>query len=174
MRIILATTADAARLLEIYAPYVINTAVSFEYEPPSVEEFAARIARITAKYPYIIAEENGTALGYAYASEFKARAAYSRCAEASIYIRADCRRRGIGSALYAELEKQLREQGILNLMAGAAHNESPDAHLTRESYEFHLSQGFRLVGVFQKCGYKFGKWYNLAYFEKHLGERSPL
>ena len=100
MEIRIADTKDAEAIREIYAPYVLNTAVSFEYEVPSVEEFRKRIANTLAEYPYLAAEEDGVILGYAYAGVFHARPAYKHCVELSIYVRQDCRGRGVGKGLY--------------------------------------------------------------------------
>ena len=112
-----AKPADLPQLRAIYAPYVLHTTVSFEYRVPSREEFAARFARITRRFPWLVAEEDGCILGYAYGDLPFARAAYAWDAETSIYIRQDCRGRGLGRALYAALEPQLAEMGFCNLYA---------------------------------------------------------
>ena len=110
--------ADAAALAEIYRPYVEETAITFEYEAPSVEAFGERIAQITARYPYLVAEDAaGRPCGYAYASAFKGRAAYDWSVETSIYVLRGLQGRGIGRALYAELEACLRRQNVRNLYA---------------------------------------------------------
>ena len=106
---------DAPALLEIYAPYVLNTAVSFEYDVPSIEEFQQRIRSTLQKFPYIAAVQNGKIIGYAYASPFKLREAYKYSVELSIYLSGECRRKGVGSRLYGLLEQILAAQGILNL-----------------------------------------------------------
>lgn len=173
MKEILIRTAnpeDAPKLLEIYAPYVIGTAVSFEYEVPSVEEFARRIENTLQKYPYLVAEQNGEILGYAYASSFHTRAAYAWCAETSIYVKTDVKKQGIGKALYQELELRLKQQNILNLYACIAYPEREDEYLTKDSVRFHECLGFELIGEFHKCGYKFDRWYNIVWMEKHIGE----
>ena len=107
MKIEKVTIEDAKELLNIYAPYVKETAISFEYEVPSEEEFADRIKRISSKYPYIKAVENGKILGYAYANTFIARAAYDWSVETTIYLRQDTKGQGIGRSLYQHLEKSL-------------------------------------------------------------------
>ena len=108
------TPADAPALLEIYGPYVENTAISFEYAVPSVEEFTRRIQTISARYPYIKAvDEAGTILGYAYAGPFKTRAAYDWAVETTIYVRRDCRGQGVGRGLYEALEGSLRDWGAI-------------------------------------------------------------
>ena len=113
MKIEKVSTADAEKLLAIYAPYVEETAISFEYEVPSVDVFRNRIEQISAKYPYIKAVVDGKIAGYAYAAGFKDRKAYDWSVETTIYIRKDCRQMGLGKALYENLEKLLKEMGIL-------------------------------------------------------------
>ena len=165
-----ASPEDAPALLGIYAPYVRETAITFEYEVPSPGEFRERIKRTLARYPYLVAEAGGACLGYAYTGAFKDRAAYDWSAEASIYIRRDRKRQGLGRRLYGALEDLSRAQGIRNLNACVACPETEDARLTRNSLDFHARLGFRPVGEFRKCGYKFGTWYNMAWMEKLLGE----
>ena len=127
--------SDAERLAEIYSYYVRNTAVSFEYKAPSAEEFEERIKKVKEKkYPYLACTENGRIIGYAYASAYSDRSAYAWTATSSIYVDKDYRRQGIGTLLYEELEKRLREQGIINLLAGAAYCEEEDEYLTHDSY----------------------------------------
>ena len=112
-----ATVADAEKLLAIYAPYVENTAITFEYTVPSVEEFAERIKNTLAEYPYLVAEKDGEILGYAYAGTFKPRCAYRHCVETSIYVAREAHGQGIGRKLYEALEEELRNRGIINLNA---------------------------------------------------------
>lgn len=166
----MANPADAQALLNIYAPYVINTAITFEYDVPSVEEFASRIAHSLEKYPYLIAEEGGNILGYAYASSFHDRPAYDWAVETSIYVDQNIKHRGIGRKLHDALESTLREQGILNMNACIAYPPEEDEHLDKNSVEFHAHMGYRLVGEFYKCGYKFNRWYNMVWMEKLIGE----
>lgn len=164
---------DAKELLEIYAPYVTDTAISFEYEVPSEEEFRGRIRHISMNYPYIKAvDAEGRILGYAYASTFKARMAYDWSVETTIYIRQDQRRNGIGKILYAELEKQLSEMGVLNANACIAVTAREDAHLTNDSVYFHEALGYQMVGTFHDSGYKFDTWYDMVWMEKMLGEHT--
>lgn len=170
IKIRIAAPEDAAGLLEIYAPYVEHTAVTFEYEAPSVEEFAQRIRKVKKRYPYLAAEADGKFLGYAYASPFHERAAYDWCVETSIYIREETRRLGVGRRLYEALEHILAEQGILNLNACIAWPEEEDPYLTRDSEKFHRRLGYRLVGEFYQCGYKFNRWYHMIWMEKQIGE----
>lgn len=174
IRIRTATLDDAQQLLDIYTPYVINTAITFEYDVPSLEEFQNRIRNTLQKYPYIVAESSGEILGYAYTGPFVGRAAYSWGAETSIYIREDSRKMGIGKKLYDMIEKISRAQNIFNLNACIGYPEEEDAHLTRNSVEFHAHLGFRMVGTFHKCGYKFGTWYHMVWMEKMLGEHPAV
>ena len=166
----MANPADAQALLNIYAPYVINTAITFEYDVPSVEEFASRIAHSLEKYPYLIAEEGGNILGYAYASPFHDRPAYDWAVETSIYVDQNIKHRGIGRKLHDALESTLCEQGILNMNACIAYPPEKDEHLDKNSVEFPAHMGYRLVGEFYKCGYKFNRWYNMVWMEKLIGE----
>ena len=115
-----AAPADAAALLEIYAPYVEKTAVTFAYAVPSAEEFAGRIARTLERYPYLIAMAEGRIMGYACAGPFKERAAYDWAAETTVYVRRDGRRRGTGRALYAALERQNRNEMEAKAVANKA------------------------------------------------------
>ena len=167
-----ATPEDAPRLLEIYAYYVERTAITFEYDVPSVKEFRDRILHTKEKYPYLIIEEDGVIRGYAYAGVFKGRAAYDRSCEVSIYLDRDSRGRGYGRALYDALEKQLRAQGILNLYACIASPIKEDERLTNNSGHFHAHLGFKRVGEFHRCAYKFGRWYNMIWMGKFVGEHS--
>lgn len=166
----IATAEDAKELLEIYRPYVEQTAITFEYDVPSREEFAERIRMILKKYPYLVAELDGEMVGYAYAGEFHARAAYDWAVETSVYVKMDRKRMGIGKQLYDELEKWLKQQHITNVNACIAYPEPEDEYLTRDSVEFHQRYGYRWVGEFKQCGYKFHRWYNMVWMEKHIGE----
>ena len=165
-----AQVTDAKELLAIYAPYVEKTAITFEYDVPSLSEFAERIANTLKKYPYLVAEEDGQILGYAYASPFKARAAYQWAVETTIYLSADARGRGIGKQLYSALEDALRQMNILNACACIAYTEKEDETLTNASMRFHGKMGYQLVAHFHQCGYKFGRWYDMIWMEKMLGE----
>lgn len=164
-----ANPADAGRLSEIYRPYVEKTAVSFEYEAPDAAEFARRIGEITKKYPYIVAVLDGKTVGYAYASVFKARAAYDGCAEVSVYVDEKCRGRGVGTFLYAVLEKKLRAQGIRHAYACISYpDRGEDETLTKDSVNFHFAMGYSMCAYFRDCGYKFGRNYSMVWMEKTL------
>ena len=167
-----ARESDAEALLKIYAPYVTGTAITFEYDVPSVEEFRSRINRTREKYPYLVAEMDGVPVGYAYAGVFKGRAAYDWAVETSIYVSQDRKRCGIGRQLYQELEKRLKEQNILNLYACVAYTRAEDEYLTNDSVAFHQKSGYTLVGEFHRCGYKFNRWYDMVWMEKFIGEHS--
>lgn len=170
MKIRVATKQDAEELLQIYRPYVEETVITFEYEVPSVEEFQHRILHTLEKYPYLVAEEDGRIVGYAYAGAFKERAAYDWAVETTIYLAKGSRKKGLGRKLYAALEDALRMQHILNLNACIGYPEMEDAYLTRNSADFHAHLGYRLVGEFKQCGYKFGRWYNMVWMEKMIGD----
>ena len=159
---------DAGRLREIYAYYVAETAISFEYDVPSVDEFAGRIERTLKKYPYLVIVRDGRTEGYAYAGPLKERAAYDPSCEVSIYIDRGARRGGLGRALYAALEDELKKIGIVNLYACVAYPEKEDRYLTRNSVESHEHLGYSMEGEFHKCGYKFDRWYNMIWMEKIL------
>ena len=165
-----ATEADVPAMLNIYAPYVRETAISFEYDVPSPEEFSGRLRRTLTRYPWLAAEENGTILGYAYASAFHPRKAYEWCAEASIYVAQQARGRRIGSRLYERLETLLTRQHILVLYACIARPPQEDEHLTLASIRFHTRIGYRIVGEFPRCGFKFDRWYDMVWMEKRLAE----
>ena len=162
----IATEQDAEKLLALYAYYVEHTAITFEYDVPSVEEFKARIRRTLTKYPYLVSERDGVIAGYAYAGAFKSRSAYDWAVETTIYIAKDERRNGLGRELYTALEHALALQNILNLNACIGYPVTEDAYLTKNSVEYHAHFGYRLVGEFHKCGYKFGRWYDMVWMEK--------
>ena len=227
----LATPQDADALLEIYAPYVKQTAISFEYDVPGVAEFAERIEQTLQRYPYLLAyvsngaacayderNENfkisasaagagseilpadearncasgaakqnsanlivaakksgvnlkpGQILGYAYASAFKERAAYDWSAESSVYVSQNVRALGIGRLLYEALERALRAQNIANMNACIACGN--DEYLNDASVRFHERMNFRFVGRFQRCAYKFGRWYDMAWMQKPIRRAS--
>ena len=165
-----ASVCDAEAILKIYGHYVLNTAISFEYEVPNIEEFENRIACTLEKYPYLVAEQDGVIIGYAYGSQFHERAAYSHCAEVSIYVDVNARKCGLGRLLYEALEKALKEQGILNLYACIAYTDAEDEYLNNNSAQFHAHLGYEQIGRFHQCGYKFGRWYDMIWMEKFIGE----
>lgn len=157
---------DAQRLSEIYAWYVENTAVTYEYDAPSAEEFRRRMAGIMKQYPYLVAERGGKLLGYAYAGRFREREAYKYNAESSVYLCPEARGQGIGKMLYSRLESILCAQGLVKLFASIT--EASDERSDCGSLKFHESMGFGLVGRLENCGYKFGSWYTTLIAVKNL------
>lgn len=156
-----AKTENALTLLAIYAPYVTGTPVTFEYEVPSLSEFTGRILSVSAEYPYLVCERDGTAIGYAYAHRYKERAAYQWDAELSVYLDGRSRGQGLGKAFYAALIEILRLQNVKNVYGCVlCPNES--------SERLHESFGFQRVGVFHSTGYKYGAWRDVVWFEKQI------
>ena len=164
---------DAERLLEIYAYYVKNTAITFEYDIPTLSAFRERMGNTKKRYPYLIVERDGVIQGYAYAGPFVGRAAYSWSCELTIYLDHYAQKCGLGRKIYGALEDRLREMGILNLYACIGYPEEEDEYLTRNSAGFHAHLGFSEVGKFRNCGYKFGRWYHMIWMEKIIGEHHP-
>lgn len=166
-----ATPLDADRLVEIYAPYVEKTAITFEYQVPSPSEFEKRITSIFSRYPYLAALVDGQIKGYAYASPFKKRAAYDWSVETSIYIAMDFHGQGIGSLLYKQLEDILKTQNICNMCACITYPNP-------QSIGFHEHMGYKLVAHFHKSGYKFAAWHDVVFMEKfindHLSDQKPF
>ncbi|MBQ0009517.1 MAG: N-acetyltransferase [Ruminococcus sp.] len=172
MTIRMATPADAGAIYQIYVPYVRDTAISFEITVPTAEEFRGRIERTLLEYPYLVAEEGGQIVGYAYASAFHGREAYRHTAETSIYVERSERRHGIGRALYAELEKACAEQNIFVLYACATTTDrADDRYLNDDSLRFHKAVGYREIGRHENCGYKFDRWYGIVWLEKKIADR---
>lgn len=161
---------DAAALTEIYRPYVEKTAITFEYVTPSVEEFRGRMQHTLEKHPYLVIEKDGVIGGYAYVSPFVGREAYDYSVETSIYLASDLRHQGLGKKLYGTLEQVLLAMGIRNLNAciGVPEEGKPLPFLDNNSMDFHAHLGYRLVGRFHQCGYKFGRWLDMVWMEKML------
>ncbi len=164
-----ATLEDAGRILEIYSYYIKHTAVTFEYEVPSLSDFQERMQGIMERYPYLVIEDQGVIMGYCYASAFHPRAAYSWCSELSIYLDKDARRCGMGRMLYEKIESILKDMGITNLYACIGFPEQEDEYLTKDSEKFHQKLGFTTIGNFSRCGYKFHTWYGMIWMEKMIG-----
>ncbi len=161
---------DAESILSIYAYYVENTAISFEYTTPTLCEFVQRMKSSMSCYPYLIAKKDGKVLGYAYAHAFVGRAAYDRSCELTIYVDHTAQKSGVGRRLYEALEMRLKNMGILNMYACIGLPDKDDEYLNSNSADFHAHMGFTKVGEFHKCGYKFGRWYNMIWMEKIIGE----
>lgn len=172
MHIRSAQAEDAEQILDIYSHYVQNTAITFEYDVPSLTDFASRITGTLERYPYLVVEDDGRIEGYAYAGPLKDRQAYAHACETSIYVRHDARRNGYGRILYDELERRLQEMGVFNLYACIASPIEPDEYLTCDSEHFHAHMGYTTVGTFHACGYKFGRWYNVIWMEKIISENT--
>ena len=157
-----ATKNDGEALAAIYKHYVENTAITFEYVAPTGEEFAERIAHKSEKYPFIIAEEDGRPVGYAYASEYRERAAYSWDVETSVYLDLEHQGRGIGKRLYSALEEILKLQNVVNLYACITYPNE-------QSIAMHESMGYKFIGRFHAAGFKMGQWRDVSWFEKRIG-----
>lgn len=171
LHIRLAHSADAAAILEIYGWYIQNTAITFEYTVPSVEGFTRRMEDIMCRYPYLVAQCGGKLLGYAYAAPYIRRQACDWSCEVSIYLAREITGQGVGRMLYEKLEAILREMGIVNMYASIACADEEDPYVSNNSADFHAHMGFKPVGIFRNCGYKFGRWYHLMWVEKTLNSR---
>lgn len=158
-----AVASDAAGCLAIYAPIVRETPISFETEVPTVEEFARRIQDTKREYPWLAGESGGTIAAYAYACRHRERGAYQWSVEVSAYVADGYRRRGVGRALYSELFGILRRQGYTNAYAGIA---LPNP----VSVAFHQSMGFTPVGVYEKVGFKLGRWHDVGWWALRLND----
>ena len=157
----MATEADIPTILDIYGPYVENTAISFEYTVPTLEEFTQRFREITRQFPWLVWEEDGKILGYAYGSLPFGRAAYRWVAASSIYLAPEAQGKGGGRKLYAALEDLLQRQGYRKTYAIVT-SDNPG------SLRFHEKTGFRFLSEFPDCGVKFGKLYSVVWMEKVL------
>ncbi len=163
MRVRDATPADGAACAAIYAPYVTDTAITFEAEPPSAEQMAARIAKAAERHAWLVLEHGGRAVGYAYAGVFNARAAYRWSCEVSVYVELGRRRTGAGRMLYEALLPRLAARGYR--MATAGMTLPNDA-----SVGLHRAMGFQPVGTFRRIGHKHGRWHDVAWMQCALGE----
>ncbi|MES1991914.1 MAG: arsinothricin resistance N-acetyltransferase ArsN1 family B [Pseudomonadota bacterium] len=158
----IARVSDAKAIGDIYAPYVRDTVISFEYVPSDEAEMKARIVKITSRLPWLVYEEAGAVLGYAYASPHRDRAAYQWSVEVGIYIGSEAQRRGIGRALYAVLLSALRLQGCHRAYGGIT---LPNA----ASVGLHEACGFKAIGIYREVGFKFGKWHDVGWWGLDLG-----
>ncbi len=163
-----ATPEDAAAILNIYSYYIENTAITMEYEVPTVETFAERIKKTLENYPYLVAQQEGKIIGYAYAGRFHERAGFFRCAEVSIYIDREVHKNGLGRRLYEELEKRLKDLGMKNIYASISYTEVEDEYLSNNSKHFHEHMGYKQVACFNQCAFKFDRWYDLIWMEKRF------
>ena len=164
----LARPADSAMLADIYRPAVMNSAISFELEPPDGAEMQRRVTQVMARTPWLVCERDGVVHGYAYASRHRERPAYQWSVDVSAYVSSDARRTGVGRALYTSLFAALVVQGFRNAYAGVT---LPNA----ASVGLHTSMGFTPVGVYREVGYKNGAWHDVAWFERALAahDREP-
>ena len=161
-----ATPADAAAVAAIYAPFVQETAVSFEETPPTPAECAARIARAQTRWQWLVAEDEGVVVGYGYGSQHRERAAYRWSVEVSAYVHRDHHRKGIGRTLYDALFVDLADKGFCNAFAGITLPNEPSVRL-------HSAMGFEPIGTFRSVGWKFGRWHDVAWFQRPLREGPP-
>lgn len=170
LTISIASHEDAQELLNIYSYYVKNTAITFEYDVPSLQEFQKRIDHTLKRYPYLIAKMDGDIIGYAYVSPFRVRKAYDWCVETSIYVKHDCCKLGVGKKLYLLLEDILKAQNITNMNACISSPIEENQFLDNNSIDFHKHLGYRYVGKFHQCGYKFHQWFDMVWMEKMIGK----
>jgi len=160
-----ATPADAAACAALYAPYILETAASFETEPPAAEEMAQRIAAAQERYAWLVGECDGAVAGYAYAGSWRSRAAYARTAETSIYLARSATGTGVGSALYGALLERLAQLGFRTAVAGMTlPNPGSEA--------LHTALGFTPVGVFRRVGWKHGTWHDVSWMQLDLSAGS--
>lgn len=187
-RIRLACPADAAAVCAIYAPYVRDTATTFDLEPPTVEEMEQKIAAILEERPFLVAEiectntraadatshvETGdgeafTVIGYSYASAFRPRKAYLHSIETSVYLAPEAKGFGLGSRLYGALEEILRLQNVYNANACVTYIEPADETCPSTSRIFHERRGYVQCAHIPNCGHKFGRWYDILWLQKQL------
>jgi phosphinothricin acetyltransferase len=161
-----ATEDDAAAIAAIYAPYVLETAISFDESPPTPEEMAAKVATILASYPFIVFEDESQVVGYAYGSQHRAKPAYRWSVETTVYVDRQQHRRGIGRALYAVLLDLLARQGFHSAFAGIVPPNPGSVGL-------HEAMGFSYLGTFAEIGFKFGKLQDLGWWRLTLNEGAP-
>jgi phosphinothricin acetyltransferase len=166
----LARADDAAAIQRIYAPFVRDTAVSFELAPPGVEEMRARIAKTLPRYPWLVLDERGEVIGYVYASAHRERPAYAWSVATTVYVGEKHRRRGVGRALYASLFAVLALQGFHNAFAGIVLPNPGSVGL-------HEALGFAPIGVYRAVGFKLGRWHDVGRWQRELrahdGEPAP-
>lgn len=159
----MAREEDVPAILAIYEPYVRDTAITFEYDPPSLSEFKKRVEDISAEYPYVVCQSEQRLVGYAYAHRHMERAAYQWNAELSVYLDRDFHGRGIGKRLYEILIGILKLQNVKNVYGGVT---SPN----EKSERLHKALGFTKLGTYHKAGYKCGGWHDVSWFEKSIGD----
>jgi L-amino acid N-acyltransferase YncA len=157
-----ATVEDAAACAALYAPYVRDTVVSFELAPPTAGEMAARIEAALARHAWVVLEDGGHLVGYAYGTTFNPRAAYDWSTSVSVYT-GTARRTGAGRALYAALLERLAARGFRTALAGVALPNDASVGL-------HTAMGFEPVGTYRRVGWKLGRWHDVTWFQRPLGD----
>jgi L-amino acid N-acyltransferase YncA len=165
-----AGSSDAAACAAIYAPYVTDTAITFETEPPDEQEMATRIAAAQRTHAWLVAEQAGAVVGYAYGGPYRQRAAYRWSCEVSVYVEPGRRQAGVGRALYEALFARLAERGLRTAVAGMALPNEASVHL-------HRATGFEPIGTYRRIGWKHGAWHDVAWMQRALvppdGEDPP-
>jgi L-amino acid N-acyltransferase YncA len=156
-----ANKADALAIVAIYNHYVLNSIITFDEAPASAAQFIERMELSSSRFPWLVAEEKGTVLGYAYASEWKSRCAYLHTAESTIYLDATATGKGIGTSLYSTLLTALSASGFRTAIGGIS---VPNPG----SIALHQKCGFEKIGHFEEVGYKFGKWIDVEYWQKKI------
>jgi phosphinothricin acetyltransferase len=155
-------TLDAIGCAQVYAPYVTDTAISFEQTPPTPAEMATRIREVQREYAWLVANQNGRTLGYAYAQPFAARAAYRWSCEVSVYLAPHARGHGLGRALYTRLLDRLTRLGYRNALAGITQPNDASTGL-------HRTMGFTQCALYRGVGYKLDTWHDVAWYQRALG-----
>jgi L-amino acid N-acyltransferase YncA len=162
-----ALPADAAAIAEIYRPVVERTTISFELDAPDAAEMRSRIRRVTRTYPWLVAADSGALIGYAYASQHRERAAYASSLDVSVYVDGAARGRGVGSSLYTALFRLLEQTGTFHrAFAGIALPNDASVAL-------HKKHGFEPVGTYREVGRKFGRWIDVAWWQRELRTGAP-
>ena len=160
-----ANELDCENILKIYTPYILESAISFETTVPSLQEFTGRFKDINATYPWLVYEENGQILGYAYGSPHRSRCAYSWSCEVTVYVDPSHHQKGVGSLLYKSLFQILKMQGFYNLFAGITQpNEG--------SNKIHTKLGFKKIGTYKNIGYKFSAWHDVSWYQLEINSGS--
>lgn len=157
---------DTGKIREIYAPYIMNTAITFRDELSDFEDNKNEIEKLTKSHAYLVAEEDNEILGYAYATPVRSQAAYEHSVETSIYLKPEAKGKNIGRKLYEEIFRRLKTKGYSNLYAVVAISDGKDSFLPEGSVPFHKALGFEIVGKLNNCGKKFGHLYSVVWMEK--------
>lgn len=169
LKIRVAKPEDAQALLNIYSYYVNNTAITYDYNTPTLIEFKSKITQILENYPYLVAESKGQIIGYAYAKQFQSMPAYNWIAELTIYLDKNVQKNGVGQKLYTLLESILKEQGIVKTISLITAPKTEKDKAIYPSMHFHEKMGYSLVGKINNCGYKLGDWHNTVLMDKVIG-----